>query len=318
MQALVTGGGGFIGSHLADRLVMLGHDVRILDNFATGRAENLDGPAGEAELLQGDVRHYEDVAHAIRGCEVVLHQAALPSVPRSVRDPFASHETNATGTLNVLLAALEAGARRVVLASSSSVYGGNPGLPKREEMTPLPVSPYAAGKLAAESYCRAFNEVYPLETVALRYFNVFGPRQDPSSQYAAAIPKFIGALLAGRPPRVFGDGEQSRDFTFVGNVVDANLCAMVAPAAPGKVYNVACGKRTTVNQLIGALERQLGTHANPVYEPARPGDVRHSLADTTKAQRDLGWSPRVSASAGLSATVEYFRTADQLADVVGF
>jgi nucleoside-diphosphate-sugar epimerase len=316
MQVLVTGGGGFIGSHLADRLVVLGHEVRILDNFATGRAENLEGPADRAELIEGDVRSYDDVAEAARGCEVVFHQAAIPSVPRSVCDPLLSHDTNATGTLNVLLAALEAGARRVVLASSSSVYGSDPRLPKREDMAPAPISPYGAGKLAAEAYCRSVAAVYPIETVSLRYFNVFGPRQDPDSRYAAAIPNFIAALLAGRAPRVFGDGEQSRDFTFVQNVVDANVCAMLAPSVSGEVFNIACGERTTVNQLIGELQVTLGTEVEPVRAVARPGDIRHSFADATRAQRELGWSPRVPLSEGLAATVEHFRDTDRLPEVV--
>jgi UDP-N-acetylglucosamine/UDP-N-acetyl-alpha-D-glucosaminouronate 4-epimerase len=255
------------------------------------------------------------VAGAARGCEVIFHQAAIPSVPRSVSDPLLSHETNATGTLNVLLAALEARARRVVLASSSSVYGSDPRLPKREDMTPVPISPYGAGKLAAEAYCRSAAAVYPIETVSLRYFNVYGPRQDPDSQYAAAIPNFIAALLAGRAPRVFGDGEQSRDFTFVENVVDANVCAMLTPSVSGEVFNVACGQRTTVNQLIDELQAALGTQIEPVRATARPGDVRHSLADPTKAHRQLGWSPRVSLSEGLAATVEHFRDGARLPEV---
>src|SRR5215207_9918077 len=223
MRVLVTGGGGFIGSHLVERLVLDGHDVRVLDNFATGRRENLIEIGDDVELVEGDIQSYERVHTAVRGCDTVLHQAALPSVPRSVQDPLTSHASNVTGTLNVLLAARDSGVRRVVFASSSSVYGANPTLPKHEELTPLPISPYAAAKLAAENYCRAFSRVYGLETVALRYFNVFGPRQDPLSQYAAVIPNFITAALQGTRPTIFGDGEQSRDFTYVENVVEANL-----------------------------------------------------------------------------------------------
>ncbi|MGI8557228.1 MAG: NAD-dependent epimerase/dehydratase family protein, partial [Solirubrobacteraceae bacterium] len=236
MRALVTGGAGFIGSHLAADLLGLGHEVRILDNFASGRRSNLAEIGGDVELVEGDIQSYERANRAVRGCEVVFHQAALPSVPRSIQDPLTSNATNVIGTLNVLLAARDEGVRRVVCASSSSVYGSNPALPKREDMATLPISPYATAKLAGEGYCRSFGVGYGLDTVALRYFNVFGPRQDPTSQYAAVIPNFITALLAGTPPTIYGEGEQSRDFTHVANVVQANLLAMEADGVSGQAY----------------------------------------------------------------------------------
>jgi UDP-glucose 4-epimerase len=306
MIVLITGGGGFIGSHLASRLASLGHQVRILDNFATGRRSNVETLDGHVELIEGDVQSYERVHHAISGCEVVFHQAALPSVPRSVADPLTSNATNVTGTLNVLLSARDAGVRRVVYASSSSVYGATAELPKREDMAALPVSPYAVAKLASEGYCRSFVEVFGLETVALRYFNVFGPRQDPRSQYAAVIPNFISAMLAGRPPTIFGDGEQSRDFTYVENVVQANLLAMDAHVAPGRVYNVACGQAVTLNQLFAELGGLVDVDVCPVYAAPRAGDVRHSLADLTRSRQELGYEPMVGLRDGLRRSVEHF------------
>ena len=279
MRILVTGGAGFIGSNLVERLVRLGHDVRILDNFSTGHRSNLGGFADEIDVVEGDVQSYERVHNAMRGCETVLHQAALPSVPRSIADPLTSHATNTTGTLNVLLAARDANVRRLVFASSSSVYGAAEGLPKSETMPTVPISPYGTAKLAAESYCRSFHEVYGLETVALRYFNVFGPRQDPASEYAAVIPKFIAAFAEGRAPVIYGDGEQSRDFTYVDNIVDANLAALDAHGVAGRVYNVACGERITLNDLAAELRAQMEVDVEPEHGPARPGDIRHSLAD---------------------------------------
>ncbi len=305
MRVLVTGGAGFIGSHLTRRMLGMGAQVVILDDLSTGRRSNLDAVAADVELLEGDVGSPEDVRRAVRGCDVVLHQAALPSVPRSVGDPLASHHANATGTLNVLLAARDAGVRRVAFASSSSVYGSVPGLPKHEGMATLPMSPYAVSKLAAESYCRTFFELYGLETVALRYFNVFGPRQDPQSEYAAVVPRFIAALRRGEAPTVFGDGRQSRDFTYVENVVDANVAALQAPAAPGRVYNVACGERITLNRLVDELRRLMGVDVEPVYGPARPGEVRHSFADIGRAREDLGYAPRLSLAEGLRPTIEH-------------
>jgi nucleoside-diphosphate-sugar epimerase len=305
MRVLVTGGGGFIGSHLAAHLVSRGHEVRIIDNFATGRRSNVVALSPEVELVEGDIQSYERVHNAVVGCEVVLHQAALPSVPRSVQDPLTSNATNVTGTLNTLLAARDAGVRRVLFASSSSVYGANPSLPKREDMSALPISPYAVAKLACEGYCRSFGEVYGLETVALRYFNVFGPRQDPRSQYAAVIPNFIVALLTGERPTIFGDGEQSRDFTPVENVVDANVLAMDADVAPGRVYNAACGAAVTLNQLFADLRDLVGADVEPIYAEARAGDVRHSLADLTRSREELGYEPRLGLREGLGRSIEH-------------
>jgi nucleoside-diphosphate-sugar epimerase len=307
LRVLVTGGGGFIGCHLVERLLGDGHDVRVLDNFATGRRENLTEPLDDIELVEGDMQSYERVHTAVRGCEVVLHQAALPSVPRSVQDPLTSNATNVTGTLNVLLASRDEGVRRVVFGSSSSIYGANPGLPKHEDMLPLPISPYAVAKLAGEGYCRSFHEVFGLETVSLRYFNVFGPRQDPLSQYAAVIPNFTTALLAGEPTVVYGDGEQSRDFTYVENVVEGNMLAMEAQGAAGKVYNVAAGERQSLNELLDRLRALTGTEAEARYEDARPGEVRHSQADISRAGDELGYRPTVSVEEGLSRTVDSYR-----------
>jgi len=242
VKVLVTGGGGFIGSHLVERLLNDGHDVRVLDNFATGKRENLLAFRDDVEIVEGDLQSYERVHTAVRGSEIVLHQAALPSVPRSVQDPLTSNAVNVIGTLNVLLASRDEGVRRVVFASSSSIYGANPDLPKHEGLALLPMSPYAVAKLAGEGYCRSFHQVFGLDTVAIRYFNVFGPRQDPLSQYAAVIPKFITSLLVGEAPVIYGDGEQSRDFTYVANVVEANMLAMSAEGVGGKAYNVAMGE----------------------------------------------------------------------------
>jgi UDP-glucose 4-epimerase len=292
MRVLVTGGAGFIGSHLADALLRRGATVRVVDNFATGRRENIELLGDDVELVEGDLRSYERAHHAVRGCEVVFHQAALGSVPRSVQDPLTSNAANVDGTLNVLLAARDAGVRRVVFASSSSIYGRNPGLPKSEEMRPLPLSPYAVSKLASESYCLSFAAVFQLETVALRYFNVFGPRQDPSSQYAAVIPKFIVALREGTQPVIFGDGHQSRDFTYVDNVVEANLLAAESVSAVGEAINIAAGQRYTLNDLVRELRDILGVAVEPAYEPARPGDVQHSHAAIGKARKLLGYEPR--------------------------
>jgi UDP-glucose 4-epimerase len=309
VKVLVTGGAGFIGSHLVERLLQLGRDVRVLDNFSTGHRANLAPFAGDVDVVEGDIRSYERVHNAVRGCDAVLHQAALPSVPRSIADPLTSHATNATGTLNLLLAARDEDVGRVVHASSSSVYGAAEGLPKRETMPTLPISPYGTAKLAAESYCRSFHEIYGLETIALRYFNVFGPRQDPASEYAAVIPKFIAALAEGRPPTIYGDGEQSRDFTYVENVVDANLLALEAPGVGGRVFNIACGVRVTLNELAGLLRAEMGVEVEPVHGPPRPGDIRHSLADVERAREDLRYEPRIDFAAGLRLTLDYSATA---------
>jgi nucleoside-diphosphate-sugar epimerase len=300
MKLLVTGGAGFIGSHVAERLCAAGHEVRILDNFSTGRRANLSDLLEDVEAIEGDIQSYERVHNSVRGCEAVFHLAALPSVPRSVQDPLTSNATNVIGTLNVLLAARDSGVRRVVYASSSSVYGANPALPKREDLVPAPLSPYAVAKLAGEGYCRSFSEVYGIETVGLRYFNVFGPRQDPLSQYAAVIPRFITSFLAGRPPTIFGDGEQSRDFTYVDNVVNATVLAGQAEEVSGRLYNVASGERITVNMLVDELRSLTGRDLAPRYEPARAGEVRDSVADLTRARSELGYEPSVSFPEGLT------------------
>lgn len=308
MRILVTGGGGFIGSHIAERLLADGHEVRVLDNFATGRRENLFGFAGEVEVVEGDIQSYERAHAAVRDCEVVFHEAALPSVPRSVQDPLTSNAVNVIGTLNVLLAARDSGVRRVVYASSSSVYGANPALPKHEALPTQPISPYAVAKLAGENYCRSFSSVYDLETVALRYFNVFGRRQDPLSEYAAVIPRFITMALDGRAPTIFGDGEQSRDFTAVDNVVQANLRAAQAPAdqVDGLAFNVAYGEKYTLNELVDAIKKLTGAEIEAEYAPPRTGDVKHSLADVTLARERFGYDPLVSFQQGLESCVQFY------------
>jgi UDP-glucose 4-epimerase len=303
MKALVTGGAGFVGSNHALALLTSGHEVRLLDNFSTGNRSNLE-PL-EAELVEGDLRSYERVAAAVQGVEVVFHQGALPSVPRSIQDPLTSTAVNVEGTLNVLLAARDAGVRRVVFASSSSVYGDAPGMPRRESQAPAPLAPYAVSKLAAEQYCMVANRVYGVETVALRYFNVFGERQDPLSGYAAVIPRFIRLMLDGRSPTIFGDGEASRDFTHVENVVEANLAAADAPAAAGRVMNIAVGSAHTLNELVGTLQRLLDSDVEPGYGPPRPGDVSESLADISLARELLGYEPRVEFEEGLQRTIAW-------------
>jgi len=304
---LVTGGAGFIGSNIVEELVRRGERVRVLDNFSTGRRENLTLLLERVELIEGDLQDPAAVRQAVEGTDYVLHHAALPSVQRSVDDPLASNAANVTGTLNLLLAAREAGVKRVVYASSSAAYGDGPTLPKREDMLPQPKSPYAVSKLAGEHYCRVFAEVYRLETVSLRYFNVFGPRQDPASQYAAVIPLFIMSMLQSAPPAVYGDGLQSRDFTYVSNVVQANLLAAAAPGVAGRVFNVACGQQYTLLELIATLDEILGVQVPPVHTAPRPGDVRHSLADITAAQEALGYRTAVDFHEGLRRTVAWYR-----------
>lgn len=307
MKALVTGGAGFIGSHLVRALLERGDRVVILDNFASGRRSNLDELTGEIELVEGDLRSYERVHAAMKGVELVFHEGALPSVPRSVQDPLTTNEVNVSGTLNVLLAARDEGVGRVVFASSSSVYGDADGFPRDETQRPQPLSPYGVAKLAAESYCRAFWQVYGLETVSLRYFNVFGPRQDPASQYAAVVPRFIARLLEGKPPVIYGDGTQSRDFTYVGNVVAGNLLAASAPDVAGEVLNVATGGSLTVKELSAAIQETLGVDIEPVYEPARVGEIEHSAADISRAAQLLGYAPLQSVEEGLVVTSEALR-----------
>ncbi|HKT83504.1 MAG TPA: SDR family oxidoreductase [Solirubrobacterales bacterium] len=307
MKALVTGGAGFIGSHIATRLIGEGHEVRVLDNFSTGNRSNLADFSGDFDLIEGDMQSYERAHNAVQGCEVVFHQAALPSVPRSIQDPLTSNAANVIGTLNILLASRDSGVRRVVFASSSSIYGADLTLPKQEERAPAPISPYAVAKLASEGYCRSFSEVYGLETVALRYFNVFGPRQDPLSQYAAVIPRFITALLEGQAPLVFGDGEQSRDFTYIDNVVDANLRAAEAEGVTGQTFNIACGERISLNRLLDEIRAVVGSDVEATYQEPRQGDVMHSLADISRAREQLGYEPLVGFNDGLMRTVEALR-----------
>lgn len=303
MRALVTGGAGFIGSHLTDALVMAGHEVTVLDDLSTGRREHVHRGA---RLVEGSVVEPRAVAAAVAGADVVFHLAALGAVARSVADPAATDSVNVHGTVGVLTAARDSGVRRVVYASSSSVYGGSPVLPTPESAPPRPRSPYAVSKLAGEWYCRVFGELFPLDTVVLRYFNVFGPRQRPDSIYAAVVPRFMWALIAGERPVVYGDGLQSRDFTFVDDVVAANLRAADAPAdVSGKVYNVAPGRTHTVLELLDTLADIVGVRADPVFAEPRPGDVRQSCADPSAATAELGWRPRVPLRDGLVRSVEW-------------
>ena len=311
MKALVTGGAGFIGSHIASRLIGEGHEVRVLDNFSTGSRSNLATFDGSFDLIEGDMQSYERAHNAVQGCEVVFHQAALPSVPRSIQDPLTSNAANVVGTLNLLLASRDSGVRRVVFASSSSIYGADPTLPKSEDRAPLPISPYAVAKLASEGYCRSFSHVYGLETVALRYFNVFGPRQDPLSQYAAVIPRFITALLNDQGPVVFGDGEQSRDFTYIDNVVDANLRAAEADGVSGQTFNIACGERISLNRLLDEIRGIVGSEVEASYLESRQGDVKHSLADISRARAQLGYEPLVDFNEGLLRTIEALRAGSE-------
>lgn len=303
---LVTGGAGFIGSNIVETLLKRGHKVAVLDNFATGKRENLAPFKNDIELHEADLRDADAVKTAAKGCEFILHQGALPSVPRSVADPMSSNEVNITGTLNVLMAARSEGVRRVVAASSSSVYGNTPTLPKVETMAVLPMSPYAVSKLATEKYLAAFYHVYGLETVALRYFNIFGPRQDPTSQYSAVIPKFITAIKKGESPVVHGDGLQSRDFTYVENAVEANLLACHAPDAAGEFFNIACGARSTLLDTLKIISKHLDSNVETAHEPSRPGDVKHSLADISKAEKLLGYKVVTPFEIGLEKTVAYF------------
>ena len=303
---LVTGGAGFIGSNIVHALLALNHDVKVLDNFLTGKRENLAPVRDQITLIEGDLRDLATVTQACEAVDYVLHLGALPSVPRSVADPLLSHEINVTGTLNVLEAARQQRVKRVVFSSSSSVYGDTPTLSKQEAMPVRPLSPYAAHKAAGEFYCRVYDTIYHLETVCLRYFNVFGPRQDPLSQYAAVIPKFITAFRTGNQPIIYGDGEQSRDFTYIENVVAANLAAAVAPKAAGETINIACGLRITVNELARKIGALLGKDVRPHYEAGRAGDVKHSLADIGKAAQLLNYANLVDIDAGLQKTVTWF------------
>jgi len=305
---LVTGGAGFIGSHLAGALLRRGHRVRIADNLITGNLTNL-AEARSAEFLEGDLAEADVAERAVDGMDYVLHQAAIPSVPRSVKDPVTSNRANITATLNVLVAAQHAGVKRLVYAASSSAYGNTATLPKREDMPANPLSPYALQKLVGEQYCQMFTRLYGLPTVCLRYFNVFGPRQDPGSPYSGVISVFAAALLSGRQPTIHGDGEQTRDFTYVANVVDGVLRACEAPDAAGQVINVATGGRISLNDLLRVMNRLSGTQIQPVYGPSRAGDVHDSQADISKAAALLGYAPTVALADGLKLTLDWFRAA---------
>jgi UDP-glucose 4-epimerase len=306
-SCLVTGGAGFIGSHIAEMLVKEGERVRILDNFSTGKRENLSAFRDHVEVLEGDLENPEECARAVQGVEYIFHEGALPSVPVSVKDPMRTNQSNITGTLNLLVAARDAGVRRLVYAASSAVYGDDPALPKKEDMMPHPLSPYAIQKYVGELYCRNFFDLYGLETVCLRYFNVFGPRQDPTSLYAAVIPRFISALASGTPPTINGDGEQSRDFIYVENVVKVNLLAARAESAAGVVMNVAEGKGTSINEMLEILQRLMQTKIVPVHGDPMPGDVKHSVADISTLQTLLDYRPPLSFEEGLKKTIAFFR-----------
>lgn len=304
---LVTGGAGFIGSHLVAALVERGERVRVLDNFSTGQRQNLAPFQAKIDLIEGDLRHPEDCKRACDGIEIIFHEGAVPSVPRSVEDPVMTHQANIDGTFNILEAARLAKCRRLVYAASSSAYGDTPTLPKHEGMLPQPLSPYGVHKLAAEFYCRAYYECFGFQTLALRYFNVFGPRQNPKSQYAAAIPAFVTSILAGQPPTVYGDGEQTRDFTYIANIVHANLLAAKAEKTCGQVINVACGERITINRIISRINEYLGKDVRPQYVPKRPGDIRDSFADINLAKKVIGFEPQVLFDEGLRRTIDWYR-----------
>jgi len=303
---LVTGGAGFIGSHIVEELVSRGESVRVFDNFLTGKKENIEPFLDKIDLIEGDIRDLALCRYVLKGVDHVLHQAALTSVPRSVEDPILTNDINISGTLNILLAAKEEGVQSFVYASSSSVYGDAPQLPKQEGMMGTLLSPYAISKLAGEHYCQVFNSLYGLNTICLRYFNVFGPRQDPLSQYAAAVPIFITKILRGKPSVIYGDGTQSRDFTYVRNVVEANVLAAKAEDAGGEICNIACHDQITVNFLIEMIKKKLNSDIQPVYESPRPGDIKHSFADISKAREILNYEPLVSFEKGLEKTISWY------------
>ena len=316
MRTLVTGGAGFIGSHIVTRLLELGHDVRVLDNFATGKRSNVVAIGDRIELIEGDIRSYHIVREAVEGVDVIFHEAALPSVPRSINDPITTHEVGVNGTLNILQSARECRVGRVIFASSSSIYGNNPTLPKHEELMPAPASPYAVAKLTGENYFQVFHQLYGLETVALRYFNVFGPRQDPTSQYSAVIPRFIQMMRRGERPTIYGDGEQSRDFTYVDNVVHANLLVATAETGvAGRVFNAACHDQITLNGLVRALNDAIGTTIEPIYTESRLGDVRHSFAAIDRLREAVGYEPQVSFQDGIRRAVEFYSTTAEVGEV---
>jgi UDP-glucose 4-epimerase len=306
MRALVTGGAGFIGSHIAVRLLAEGAQVRILDNLSSGRQENLDA-CPQAEFLPGDITSPEDARRAVSGCDVVFHHAALVSVQESIRSPERSFAVNSGGTACMLWAAHRAGVKRFVLASSAAVYGDDPRLPKSEVMVPTPISPYGADKAAAECHVTMAHRLWGMDTVVLRYFNVFGPRQDPQGDYAAVIPRFVSRLVSGTPPTVYGDGSQTRDFLYIDDLVSANLAAATSPASPGGTFNIARGETVNLLDLLRTLEEATGCRVPPVFEPAREGDIVHSAADVSLARRVLGFSPRTDLRSGLALTAQYFR-----------
>src|SRR5437667_12312541 len=304
---VVTGGGGFIGSHIVEELLRRKETVRVIDDFSTGKRENVEPFEDEAEIIEADLAEVNNLAQLLKGADYVIHEAAIPSVPKSILDPEKSHQANVNGTLNLLLASRDAGVKRLVYASSSSLYGDSPTLPKHEGMMPNPLSPYGAQKLFGEMYCRVFTKAYGLETVSLRYFNVFGPRQDSTSQYSGVLALFIPAVLQGRPPTIYGDGLQSRDFTYVQNVVEANLLACQLPGVAGPVVNVACGDRITVNSMLQQINKITGKDITPIYADPRPGDIKHSQADITRAKEHLGYQPKISFEEGLCNTIEWYR-----------
>jgi UDP-N-acetylglucosamine/UDP-N-acetyl-alpha-D-glucosaminouronate 4-epimerase len=305
---LVTGGAGFIGSHIVKRLVDDGAEVRVVDNFSTGQAERLDALRSSIEFVKGDLAEQATAREIVDGVDLVIHQAAVPSVQRSVADPVATNRANVTATVNLLEACRDAQVRRIVFAASSSAYGDTEVLPKREDMPANPLSPYALQKLIGEGYCKLYHDLFGLETVCLRYFNVFGPYQDPHSEYSAVIPKFITRLLANQPITIHGDGEQSRDFTFIDNVVEANLLALKAPDAAGKMCNIGCGEHITLNRLVMLLEQHLGVNAKVIHAPPKPGDVRHSLADIERAKAILHYRPKITVEEGLRRTIAWYKS----------
>jgi len=309
MRVLVTGGAGFIGSHIAEHLVQAGHEVRIVDNLYSGHKENLAGFARDVEFALGDIRDSSLMERLCQGCDLVYHEAAVVSVPYSVEHPQETHDVNIQGTLNVLLAARSCGVKRVVFACSAAVYGEDPELPKREAMAPAPIAPYAVEKITSEYYLGVFHKLYGVETVSLRYFNVFGPRQDPRSPYSGVISIFADRVLGRQTPQVFGDGEQCRDFVYVENVVQANLLAGTVPHAAGRCYNIGCGQRTTLNDLLRMMARLTGEEVRPVYREARAGDIRESVADISRAREELGYDPRISVEEGLGRLLEHEKRA---------
>lgn len=306
MKFLITGGSGFIGSNIVEELVKQGYFVRVIDNFSTGKRENLREFEKDIELIEGDIRSYQIVQKAVKGIDVIFHQAALPSVPRSIQDPITTNEVNVGGTLNILYAAKNSDVKRIVFASSSSVYGDNAELPKHEFMIPMPLSPYAVSKLAGEHYLKVFNKLYGLETIALRYFNVFGPKQDPNSQYSAVIPKFIKAIKENRQPVIYGDGEQSRDFTYVANVVEANILAATKDCDTPIVMNCATNGQVSLNELVSRINEMMNKNIEPIYDEPRPGDIKHSYAKIDLIKNHLNWQPKFDFLKGLQITIEKF------------